>query len=41
MYDAGKFEKDGIMQKFTKIVKNTKKMIFREMKIISFVSFYN
>ena len=41
MYDAGEFEKDGIMQKFTKIVKNTKKMIFREMKIISFVSFYN
>ncbi len=41
MYGAGEFEKDGIMQKFTKIVKNTKKMIFREMKIISFVSFYN
>jgi putative ATP-binding cassette transporter len=41
MYDARDFEKDGILQKFEKIIKNTKSMIFREMKIISFVSFYN
>lgn len=40
MYDAGEFEKDGILEKFEKIVKNTKEMIFREMKITSFVSFY-
>jgi putative ATP-binding cassette transporter len=41
MYDAGDFEKDGILKKFEKIVHNTKEMIFREMKIVSFVSFYN
>jgi putative ATP-binding cassette transporter len=41
MYDSGEFEKDGILKKFEKIVINTKKMIFREIKIISFVSFYN
>ena len=41
MYDAGEFEKDGILKKFEKIVKNTKKKIFREMKIISLVSLYN
>ena len=41
MYDAGEFEKDGILKKFEKIVNNTKEMIFREMKIVSFVSFYN
>lgn len=41
MYGASEFEKDGILKKFKKIVKNTKKIIFREIKIISFVSFYN
>ncbi len=41
MYDAGDFEKDGILKKFEKIVHNIKEMIFREMKIVSFVSFYN
>ena len=40
MYNAIDFEKDGMLEKFKKILSNTKHIIFRQMKITTFVSFY-
>ena len=40
IYNAIDFEKNGALGKFALIIKNTKNIIFRQMKITSFVSFY-